>query len=154
MEGGVRMLFNNTDELKDYKEQLSLINAETAENEQRNQVISKLNSAFNRALRDEQAVIDSIKAFADVLFSFIFNAEAHRQDKLDIYEEIVRGIRETSNSWELEESIKAATHELGILTYDHRLTFYTYAHNQIDFNYEKIKNRLLKELLILKLGLS
>jgi hypothetical protein len=154
MEGGVRILFNNTDEMRGYQQQIQVVADLGPENQQHNQAVGRLTLAFNRVLLDEQRVIDSVKAFARALFAFIFNAEAHRQDKLAIYEAMVSAIRETTNSWELDKSIKASTYELGILTYNHNLTFYNYAHNQVDFDFEKIKERLLKELLILKLSLD
>lgn len=101
---------------------------------------------------ENQIVLDSIKSFANVLFYFIFNAEAHRQDKIAIFDTLVAGIRETTNSWELENAIQDATYELGVFAFNHKLTFYNYAHNQGDFNYDKIKNRLIKDLTVLKLG--
>lgn len=153
-EGGVRVLFNGLDELKDYQKYILSDHDETSESFQRNEVRSKLNLAINQALLDNQVVLDAIKTFADVLFSFVFNAEAHKQDKIVIFNTLIEGVRETTNSWELEESIKESTYELGTLTFNHKLTFYNFAHNQVDFNYEKIKNRLIKELLILKLGLD
>jgi len=153
-EGGVRILFSDIDELIEYQKSLQLDQDQTDKPTRQNDVKSKLNLSLNQALRDHQIVLDSIKKFADTLFSFVFGADAHRQDKLVIFDNLVAGIRETTNSWELKESIKEATYELNIPDFDHKLTFYDFAHNQVDFNYENIRNRLIKDLLILKLGLN
>ncbi|WP_316787714.1 hypothetical protein [Pedobacter frigoris] len=154
MEGGIRILFNDITEMKKYQEALLLLQDQQDENIQQKQAIAKLQSVFNHTLLDNQIVLDSIKAFAGALFSFIFNAEAHMQDKIIIFEAMVQDIRESTNSWELEKSLRSSTHELGILPFDHTLTFYNFAHNQIDYNFGKIKDRLIKELTILKLGLN
>jgi len=154
MEVGIRVLFNDINELKKYQETLLLLQNASDEHTQQNQLISKLNSGLNQALLDNQTILESINAFAEALFSFIFSAEAHRQDKITIFETMVEGIRESTNSWELQDSLKISTHELGIFAFDHRLTFYNFAHNQTDFNYDKIRDRLLKDLAILKLELN
>lgn len=153
-EGGVRILFDNIDDLKNYQESLIAEEGESAEAAQRNEVISKINKSLNQAVRDNHAVVDAIKAFANVLFYFIFDADAHRQDKLMIFEAMIAGIRETTNSLELEDAIQETTYELGVLAFNHKITFYNFAHNHAEYSYEKIKNRLIKDLLVLKLSLT
>jgi hypothetical protein len=150
-DGGVRMLFGDIEELINYKETI-FPDKDTAEETipQHANVKSKLSLPIYQALRDNQVVLDAIKSFAHTLFSFVFDADAHRQDKIDIFNNLVEAITETTNSWELEKAIHESTYELGVLIFNHKITFYNYAHNQVDFDYEKIKNRLIKDLLLLK----
>ncbi|TDQ11516.1 hypothetical protein [Pedobacter metabolipauper] len=153
-EGGVRILFDDIDDLKNYQQSLLAGSDQTDETDQKNEIRSKLNALLNKALLDHQMVLDAIKSFAHALFSFIFKADAHRQDKIVIFNTMIEGIRETTNSWELEKSLQESTYELGVPVFNHKLTFYNYAHNQIDFNYEKIKNRLIKDLLVLSMEIQ
>ena len=153
-ETGVRILFDDIDELKSYQQTLLAEQDNTAASDESVAVKAKLKSALKTALREHLAVLESITAYANALFHFIFNAEAHRQDKINIFDAMMDEIREAGNSWELEKSIKESTYELGETAFNHKLTFYNYAHNQVDFNFEKIKSRLIKDLMVLKISLD
>lgn len=158
MDGGVRVLFNDISELNHYQD--SLFEGDQSEglaeaaDDQRKEVKEKINKELNKALSDNKAVLDAIRAYAKALFSFIFKGEGHRQDKLFIVDAILTGIQDSANSLELGASIKEATYELGTLVLDHRLTFYNYAHNDVDYDFDKIKAQLTRELNELKTSLG
>jgi hypothetical protein len=152
--GGVTILFNDIEELKAYRDQISAAEDESLAESDRNKAKVKLIPVLNKAMRENQVVVDAIKSFAQAVFGFIFNAEAHRQDKLAIFETVLADIREATNSWELETAIQEGTFEIGIPEFNHKITFYNYAHNQIDYDFQKIKNRLIKDLLMLKVSLT
>lgn len=153
-EGGITILFNDIEELKAYRDHLPAQEEGAIANEQEAAVKAKLISSLNKVMRDNQSVLDATKAYAQAVFAFIFNAEAHRQDKLLIFESMIAEISDSSNSWELEKAIQDSTFELGIPEFNHKITFYNYAHNEADYSFEKIKSRLMKDLLGLKLSLT
>jgi len=149
--GGVLILFSDMDELSTYANSLIL---PVDQSDEHLRARTALQKALDKVLDENQVVIKSIKAFAKSLASFIFDAEAHREDKLAIFDSLLENIRTCLNSWELESAIKDSIFELGVQTFDPRLDFYQYAHNEADFNFEQIKNRLIKDLLTIRLGLK
>jgi len=149
---GVRILFYDIDALKQYQDSLLLADEQLEELDQPVGAKGKINKALINALQDNQVVLDSIKAYAKALFQFVFKREGHRQDKLVILNDMLTGMQETTNSWELENAVRESTYELGDLVLNHNLTFNTYAHNAIDYNFEQIRNRLITELQVLKTG--
>lgn len=152
MEGGVRIFFNDIEEVKTYQDSIKIEDEQSAD--QPNEVKQKINAELTKAIEDNKVILDSIKAYAKALFQFVFKREGHREDKLVIVNDMLEGILKSANSVELEQSVREATFELGVLVLNHNLTFYFYAHNDVDYNFEKIKNQLLKELEILKLNLA
>jgi len=152
MDGGVRILFNDITELKQYQDSLLAGNTEDAV-EDSNTVTQRINTELQKSLDDNQVVLDSIKAYAKALFQFVTKREGHRQDKLIILDEMISGMPESSNNWELENTIKEAAYELGTMVLNHNLTFSTYAHNDVDYNFDQIRNQLVKDLTDLRTGL-
>lgn len=152
MDGGVRILFHDMNSLNEY--QASLKQPEdTEETDPQDEVIAKVNKALNNALNANRAVLDSVKAYAKALYSFVFTGDGHRKDRLFIFDTMVADIEESTNSWELEKAVADATFELGPLALDRRLTFMNYAHNIVDYNFDKLKDQLIGDLKQLRLKL-
>lgn len=145
MEGGVRILFHDINGLNEYQDSI-LIENESDEADLKNEAKVKIKKELSRALHANQAVLDAIKVYAKALYSFVFKGDGHRKDRLFIFDTMVAGIEESTNSWEFEQAIVDATFELGPLALDRRLTFMNYAHNSIDYNFDKIKDRLISDL--------
>jgi hypothetical protein len=151
-EGGISLLFNDVEELKSYH--TSLISEDDAEaDDQSNGIKAKIASAAKKALRRNEAVLDAIRTYAESLFSFIFNADAHRKDRLMILDTVIADVQESTNSLELQKAVIDATFELGDLSKSDQSKFYDYTHNHADYYFDKIKDSLLKELTDLRKGL-
>jgi hypothetical protein len=153
MADGVRILFYDIDALQQYQDRLLTGDGDKEEGTAHNDIKNRVNDELIKALDENQVVLDSIKAYAKALFQFIFKREGHRQDKLVILDDMLAGMQETTNNLELEQAVKDATYELGTVLLNHNLTFNTYAHNDVDYNFEYIKNQLIKDLNALKTGL-
>lgn len=145
MEGGVRILFHDINGLNQYQESI-LIESGSDEADPKNETKAKIKKELNRALHANQAVLEAVKAYAKALYSFVFTGDGHRKDRLFIFDTMLTGIKESTNSWELEQAIADATFELGPLALDRRLTFMSYVHNSIDYNFDKLKDRLIGDL--------
>jgi hypothetical protein len=154
MPGGIRIFFNDIEEVAAFQQQIAVEEAPLEVANPENKIKEKINAELIKAIADNCVILESVKAYAKALFQFIFKREGHRQDKLVILHDMLAEILKSSNSIELEQAIKAATFELGPLLLNHNLTFYFFAHNDVDYNFEKIKNQLLKELEIQKLKLG
>lgn len=154
MDGGVRILFYDIDAVKHYQDSLLLGNDQPGGLDHKNEVKDKINNELIKALDDNQVVLDSIKAYAKALFQFVTKREGHRQDKLVILDDMLTGMQEATNNIELEKSVKEATYELGTMVLNHNLTFNIYAHNDVDYNFEQIRDQLINDLTVLKTGLT
>jgi hypothetical protein len=147
-EDGVTFLFDDINELRQYKDSLP----EDDESEA-SVLIGKINKELNKALSDHKIVLDSIKEYAKGLFQFIFTGEGHRNDRQHIFENVIAGIEESSNSWELEQAVKDSTFELGVFALNHKSRFMSFAHDHLVYNFDKIKEKLLSDLKELRLAL-
>jgi hypothetical protein len=148
-ENGVSLLFNDVDELKSYHS--SLISQEDAE--ESDVLRGKIAGAVKKALRRNETVLDAIRTYAESLFSFIFNADAHRKDRLLILDTVIADVQESGSGLELQKAVIDATFELGDLSKNDKSKFYDYAHNEGDYYFDKIKDSLIKELTDLRKGL-
>lgn len=151
-ENGVKLVFFGIDELRAY--QSALLAVELPEDADQYKLRTKINKELKKALQEYYDVKDAIRAYADALFNFIYGADAHRRDKRNILEEMLKDLQESSNDWELEKAIKDNTFELGALALDHRLTFRKYSGNHNDFDFVTLRDKLIKELNTLKAGLK
>lgn len=147
-EEGVTFLFDDINELRQYKDSLP----EDDESET-SVLLGKINKELNKALLDHKIVLDAIKEYARGLFSFIFTGEGHRNDRQHIFEDVLAGIEESSNSWELEQAVKDSTFELGVLALNHKSRFMSFAHDHQVYNFNKIREKLLSDLKELRLTL-
>ena len=140
-EEGISMMFTDIDELKSYHESLL-----PADGEQPNEIKSKVAAAIKKALRSNKNAMEAIRTYAESLFSFIFNADAHRKDRLLILDTLIADVQESGSSLEMQKAIIDATFELGDLSKNDKSKFFEYAHNEVDYYFEKIKAELVKEL--------
>lgn len=154
MPGGVQILFYDIDAVKQYQNSLSAGNGSGEEVVEPTEIINKINAELSKALDENQVIVDAIKAYAKALFQFVVKREGHRQDKLVILEDMLAGMQEAANNIELEKAIKESTYELGAVVLNHNLTFNTYAHNDVDYNFEQIKEQLIGDLNVLKAGIT
>jgi hypothetical protein len=150
-ENGISLLFNDVDDLKGYH--TSLVSEDDQADHQSDGIKAKIASAVKKALRRNETVLDAIRTYAESLFSFIFNADAHRKDRLMILDTVIADVQESTNSLELQKAVIDATFELGDLSKTDKSKFYDYAHNQADYYFDKIKDSLIKELTNLRKGL-
>lgn len=151
-ESGISVLFNDVDELKSYHHSLTSQD-DAGDDGQSSAVRNKIAAAVKKALRRNETVLDAIRTYAEALFSFIFNADAHRKDRLMILDTVIADVKESSNSLELQKAVIDATFELGDLSKSDKSKFYDYAHNEADYYFDKIKDSLIKELTDLRKGL-
>jgi len=154
MDGGVRVLFYDIDALKQYQENILSGDDQADGLDEKRELKNKINAELVAALNDNQVVLDSVKAYAKALFQFVTKREGHRQDKLVILDEMLAGMQEALNNWELDKAVSEATYELGTVVLNHNLTFNTYAHNDVDYNFEQIRNQLIIDLTALKNGMT
>ena len=154
MDGGVRVLFYDINAVKHYQDSLLSGDNSAEVPDHKNEVKTKINIELIKALDEHQAVLDAIKAYAKALFQYVTKREGHRQDKLVILDDMLASMKEAKNNWELEKSINEATYELETMVLNHNLTFNTYAHNDVDYNFELIRNQLINDLTALKAGLA
>ncbi|CAM4309153.1 hypothetical protein SAMN06265348_110241 [Pedobacter westerhofensis] len=151
-EGGISIMFTDIDELKSYHS--SLVAQDDAEGDAAPKPLQvKIAAAVKKGIRRNEMVLDAIRTYAESLFSFIFNADAHRKDRLMILDTVIADVQESDNSLELQKAVIDATFELGDLSKNDKSKFYDFAHNESDFYFDKIKNELLKELTDLRAGL-
>jgi len=148
-EDGVKLSFLGIDALKDYQAEL-LINDEEAGFEQRNEIRAKIKKELKKAISEHLAIMDSIRAYAEALFTFIYDREGHREDKKQILNSLIENITFTENGMELEESVKESTYELGPLVLSYKLTFKNYSFNNLEFDFQAIKEQLVADLENLK----
>jgi len=151
-ENGVKLMFFGIEELRAY--QSALLAVELPEDADQYKLRVKINKELKKALQEYYDVKDAIKAYADALFNFIYSADAHRKDKRNILEEMLKDLQVATNDWELEKAIKDATFELGVLSLDHRLTFRKYSGNHSEFDFVTLRDRLITELNTLKAALK
>lgn len=151
-ENGISMMFTDVEELKSYHS--SLLSLQDSEDtEQPTVTNTTIAAAVKRALRRNETALDAVRTYAELLFSFIFNADAHRKDRLLILDTVIADVQEANDGLELQKAIIDATFELGDLSKNDKSKFYDFAHNEVDFYFDKIKAELLKELTDLRSGL-
>lgn len=148
-ENGISIMFTDVEELKSYHN--SLVSQDDAE--QPDEIKTKIAAAVKKALRRNETVLDAIRTYAESLFSFIFNADAHRKDRLMILDTLIADVQDSNSGLELQKAVIDATFELGDLSKNDKSKFYDYAHNEMDYYFDKIKAELLKELTDLRSGL-
>lgn len=150
-ESGISLLFNDVEELKSYHN--SLVSKDDTAGEEKNDTKAKVAAAVKKAMRRNEAVLDAVRTYAEYLFSFIFNADAHRKDRLLILDTVIADVQESNDSLELQKAVLDATFELGDLSKNDKSKFYDYVHNQADYYFDKIKESLITELTDLRKGL-
>ncbi|MBB6272191.1 hypothetical protein HDF26_002648 [Pedobacter cryoconitis] len=145
IEDGVKLSFLGIESLKNYQAEL-LVADEAAGFEQRNEIRAKIKKGLKKAISEHLGVMDSIRAYAEALFTFIYDREGHREDKKQILNNLIENITFTENGLELEEAIKDSTYELGPLVLNYRLTFKNYSFNNLEFDFLAIKEQLIADL--------
>lgn len=151
IETGIIVMFPDMDGLNSYH--TSLQSDTDAEGDGHKEVVKdKIIGGLKKVLYHNQIVHDEIRNQADLLVEFIFNSEAHRQDKLMILDTMIADIKEANDSWELQKAIRDATFELGEITENPKSNFYEYASNENEYYFDKIKDKLIQELTDLRTG--
>lgn len=152
-EDGVLLSFLGIDELKAYQQ--ALMAAELAEEDElRNGIREKIDTELNKAVLENQVILKSSRLYAEALFNFIYDCDAHREDKRNILDTLVTDFAAVTNDWELEIAIQQATFELGVFMPDKRLTFRSYSQNSSDFDFNSLRDQLISDLNAKKLSLS
>lgn len=148
IEGGVKLTFSGIDSLMNYTELLK--EEDSVEAEQKDSAKDKVKKELKRAIREYHSVLESTRAYAKRLFDFIYDTDAHREDKRNILNELIENIIPSENDAELEQAIQDATYELGPLPLDYKSTFRNYSRNYEEFDFLQIRDLLVKELNALK----
>lgn len=144
-EDGVKLSFLGIEALKSYQSEL-LVEDEAAGFEGRNEIRAKIKKELKKAISENLAIMDSIRNYAEALFTFVYDREGHREDKKQILNNLIENITFTENGLELEEAVKESTYELGPLVLSYKLTFKNYSFNTLDFDFQAIKEQLVADL--------
>ncbi|WP_367866320.1 hypothetical protein [Pedobacter sp. WC2423] len=144
-EDGVKLSFLGIEALKSYQSEL-LVEDEAAGFEGRNEIRAKIKKELKKAISENLSIMDSIRNYAEALFTFVYDREGHREDKKQILNNLIENITFTENGLELEEAVKESTYELGPLVLSYKLTFKNYSFNTLDFDFQAIKAQLVADL--------
>lgn len=144
-EDGVKLSFLGIEALKSYQAEL-LVEDEAAGFEGRNEIRAKIKKELKKAISENLAIMDSIRNYAEALFTFVYDREGHREDKKQILNNLIENIAFTENGLDLEEAVKESTYELGPLVLSYKLTFKNYSFNTLDFDFQAIKGQLVADL--------
>ncbi|RAJ37082.1 hypothetical protein [Pedobacter cryoconitis] len=144
-EDGVKLSFLGIEALKSYQAEL-LVEDEAAGFEGRNEIRAKIKKELKKAISENLAIMDSIRNYAEALFTFVYDREGHREDKKQILNNLIENIGFTENGLDLEEAVKESTYELGPLVLSYKLTFKNYSFNTLDFDFQAIKGQLVADL--------
>lgn len=144
-EDGVKLSFLGIEALKSYQSEL-LVEDEEAGFEGRNEIRAKIKKELKKAISENLSIMDSIRNYAEALFTFVYDREGHREDKKQILNNLIENITFTENGLELEEAVKESTYELGPLVLSYKLTFKNYSFNTLDFDFQAIKAQLVADL--------
>lgn len=144
-EEGVKLSFLGIEALKSYQAALLTADEETGF-EGRNETRAKIKKELKKAISEHLSIMDSIRTYAEALFTFVYDREGHREDKKQILNNLIENITFTENGLELEEAVKESTYELGPLVLSYKLTFKNYSFNTLDFDFQAIKGQLVADL--------
>lgn len=152
VDGGVKMTFLGIDSLKEYKSGLmqedaaAIAGAETV-------IKEKINKGLKRAISDHLNVMESIKVYAEALFTFIYSTDAHREDKKYIFNELIEGLRISENDGELDTAIKDSTYEMGEFTIGYKMAFRKYSCDFVNYDFLALRDQLVADLVSLQKSL-